>query len=431
VTTFDWKGFEAALFDELRRALERFAKGHRRVEVSSVALYGVYRELDGALSLPALGVNTASDGPPPDDPPSFWGARFNPPDWPHQLELCHRPAVQLERRLTAEATRDTVRHWRAVERRYFSALLRVTRALRAVALERLTCSADFVCFWHDEEGGPALAKKTIAPATWRRLFAREAAQQRERTELAKQPVDARAAFLVTRFGVFEGVSSEVAQKELLAMGKRALPALIGALKEGKNGWTAAKVLGQIGLATPEVISALRKRGDELWFAMALGMLGDHAWLAKQKPLTAVHGLTARLKAITAGGPPRPLDYRPLEAWLESHPNERKRVDDELVPGRSYLTIQRSDVDEALRALGSPFAVIRWHAAAVLGDRTLGNAEVILPRLVALFTDRSALVRRLAVLSVTRWKTAAKAHLAAIRALKDDSDPVVRSVAEQA
>ncbi|MBL8918780.1 MAG: HEAT repeat domain-containing protein [Myxococcaceae bacterium] len=235
---------------------------------------------------------------------------------------------------------------------------------------------------------------------------------------------------MTRFGVFEGVTSEVAQKELLAMGKPAVPALLGALRDKTHGWTAARVLGQLGLSTPEVIAALRKRGDELWFSMALGMLGDHDWLAKQAPLTAVRGLTARLKAITRGGPPRPLDYRPLEGWLETNPKERKRVEDELAPGRSYVRIEKSDVDEALRALGSPFAVVRWHAASVLGDRRLRSARVILPRLVALFDDRSALVRRLAVLSVTRWKAAAKGHLPAIRALKHDTDPVVRSIAEE-
>jgi HEAT repeat protein len=160
------------------------------------------------------------------------------------------------------------------------------------------------------------------------------------------------------------------------------------------------------------------------------MLGDHEWLSKQKPATAVNGLTARLKAITAGGAPRPLDYAPLEAWLTKNPKGRSLVEKELAPGSCFVDIQKSDVDEAVRALSSPFAVVRWHAADVLGERELGAAAgaKALPALASVLRDKHALVRRLAVLSITRWKAASKPYHAAIRAMKKDSDPVVRDVA---
>lgn len=425
---FDWKAFEGELLEELRAALRRFAKQHRKEHFYAVAIFGVYRELDGLLSLPALGASTVEEGPEPEAPTSFWSARFNPADWPHELELDRKTGLRLEKRLTAEATRGTVAHWRSVERTYFEVLTRITGALRADAIEQLSCTEDFVCFWHDEEGGPELARKTISRTLAGRLFAREASQKQERQKLAKRSPDERAAFLVTRFGQFEGVTSEQAQRELLPMGASAHEALIGALADKEDGWTAAKVLAQIGIATPEVITALRKRADELWFAMALGMLGDFAWLSKRAPATAVYGLTARLKAITAGGAPRPLDYAPLEAWLTKNPKARSRIEQELAPGRSYVDIEKSDVDEAIRGLSSRFAVVRWHAAAVLGDRQLGSGAKVLPALVSVFDDKHALVRRLAVLSVSRWKAASKPYHAAIRAMKDDSDAVVRDVA---
>lgn len=423
---FDWKRLEGALLEELRAALKRFAKQHRKEHFYAVAIFGVYRELDGLLSLPTLGASTVEEGPEAEVPSSFWSARFNPADWPHELELDRKTALHLEKQLTAEATSGTVAHWRSVERKYFEVLTRITATLRSDALELLTCTDDFVCFWHDEEGGPELARKTISPSLANRLFARESSQKKERQKLAKQSPNERAAFLVTRFGQFEGVTSEQAQRELLAMGSSAHEALIGALADKEDGWTAAKVLGQIGIVTPEVIAVLRKRADELWFAMALGMLGDFAWLSKRAPATAVYGLTARLKAITTGGAPTPLDYAPLEAWLTKNPKARSRVEQELAPGRSYVDIERGDVDEAIRGLSSRFAVVRWHAASVLGDRQLGGK--VLPALAGVLTDKHALVRRLAVLSLSSWKAAAKPYHAAIRAMKNDSDPVVRDVA---
>ncbi len=427
---FDWERFEIELFDELRATLKRFAKQHDREHFYAVALFGVYRELDGRLSLPSLGASSTEEGPEPETPTSFWSARFNPADWPHELELNRKTALRLEKQLTAEATSGTVAHWRAVERKYFDVLTRTARALRADVLQVLTCTDDFVCFWHDEEGGPELARKTIAKALANRLFARESAQKRENQKVAKQPPNERAAFLVTRFGQFEGVTTEKAQRELLAMGGAAIDVLVKALSDKKEGLTAARVLGQIGIATPRVIAALRKRADELWFAMALGMLGDFEWLSKQKPATAVHGLTARLKAITAGGAPRPLDYAPLEAWLAKNRKGRSLVEQELAPGRSFVSIQKSDVDEAVRALSSPFPVVRWHAASVLRERELGAAAgaKALPALAGVLGDKHALVRRLAVLSLSYWKAASKPYHAAIRAMKKDSDPVVRDVA---
>lgn len=427
---FDWKAFEGELLEELRAALRRFAKQHRNEHFYAVAIFGVYRELDGLLSLPALGASTVEEGPEPEAPTSFWSARFNPADWPHELELDRKTGLRLEKLLTAEATRGTVTHWRSVERKYFAVLTRIVAALRSDAAEILTCTEDFVCFWHDEEGGHELARKTINRTLADRLFERESSQKHERQKLAKQSPDARAAFLVTRFSQFEGVTSEQAQRELLAMGASAHEALIGALADKEDGWTAAKVLGQIGIATPQVIAGLRKRADELWFAMALGMLGDFEWLSKRAPETAVYGLTARLKAITAGGAPRPLDYGPLEAWLAKNPKGRAAVEEELAPGSSYVDIEKNDVHEAIRGLSSRFAVVRWHAASVLGDRQLGAGAKVLPALASVLSDKHALVRRLAVLSLSYWKAAAKPYHAAIRAMKDDSDAVVRDVASR-
>lgn len=70
---FDFAAFEAELYTELHAALARFARGHRKQTYYAVALYGVYRELDGQLSLPALATSSEEEGPPPENPSTFWG----------------------------------------------------------------------------------------------------------------------------------------------------------------------------------------------------------------------------------------------------------------------------------------------------------------------------------------------------------------------
>jgi len=88
------------------------------------------------------------------------------------------------------------------------------------------------------------------------------------------------------------------------------------------------------------------------------------------------------------------------------------------------------VTEALSGLSSKHAIVRWHAASVLGERRLGVAagKRILPALQRALSDAHPTVRRLAVLSILAWKGAAKPYLAAIDALRSDPDESVRDVA---
>jgi hypothetical protein len=430
---FDWTAFEKALFEELRAALARLGRAQRKTRFYAVALSGLYRELDGVLTLPTLGAAVAKAGAAAGEAEGFWSARWNPGDWDFpEIELRKQPALRLERALTREACRDTQAHWTAVEARYFEVLVAVARRLGEAAPSLLATTDDFVAFISDEEGGPALAARTIAPELVARFFAADVAKAREREGVRAMPVGERAAFLVTRFGRFDGVDTETAQRELLAIGAPALDALLSMLDHKKEGWTAAMLVGKIGVSRPDVVAALRRRAPKShWHATALGMLGDHDWLAQQTAAVAVHGFVAPFKAVAAGRP-RPLDYRPLERFLDgADAAARKRVETELEPGSSYVTAVAADVAEAVRALGSPHAVVRWHAASVLGDRGLGEdvGTVILPALARVLADPHPVVRRLAVLAIGDWKRAARPHRDALARLRDDPDEVVRRVVE--
>lgn len=429
---FSWDDFEADLFAELRLALTGLRESHPDERFYAVALYGVYRELDGLLSLPALAAATEADRAL-SGVEGFWSARYNPPDWQlAEIELRQEAAERLESALTAEAKRGSQEHWRKVEARYLELLLRLACRLRDEVPALLSVTDDFIAYWHDEHGGPDLAAKSIPAPLFEKLFARQAEETRQRQVVAKMPVAERAVYLVSRFGCSEGVNWEYAQRALLAMGPDAVPALIAGLSHPKNGWTAAKVLGQIGMATPKIIEALRARAGEHWFAKALGMLGDHAWLAQQGGETAVNGLCARLKAISSGGVRWPLDYRMLEQYLDGADAEvRASVEEELAPGSSYVAIAKDDVDEAVRGLQNRHAVIRWHATSLLGERGLGEdvGKRVLPLLAERLADPHPLVRRLAVVAIAGWKQAGQPFHAAIQRLGEDPDEIVRRVAK--
>ena len=429
---FDWTAFEADLHDELAHGLTNVGRARPEARFYAVALHGMHRELDGLLSLPHLAAAIDVGAPASE---GFWSAYWSPGDWDlSEIELRPAPALRLERALTREANRDTQAHWRDVEARYLELLVRVAIRLRDRAPSLLSTTDDFVVFINDEELGPDFAARTMPPALVARFFAPDVARARERDRVVALPVAERVSFLVTRLVRYDGrpdaVSTQAAQDELVAIGEPALDALLPVVGHAKHGWSAAMIIGKIGVSRPDLLAALRKPAPKsLWHASALGMLGDYDWLAYQPDFVAAYGFTATLRAICQGRP-RPLDYRPLERFLAgASATATARVEAELAPGKSYVEAQAADAPEALRALASPHAVIRWHAASLLGERGLGASigKTVLPALATALSDGNAIVRRLVVLAIDDWKAAAKPYRQAIARLRDDPDEAVRRV----
>jgi len=430
-TPFDFDHLEDTLVKLCRDGVGRVARAQPDVVFYAVALWGVHRARDGRLSLPTLAANTTAAGAPPDEQ-GFWGPRWNPGDWrfsavPVDQDRSH----ELGDALTAEATRGRPAHWDHTLALYRARLVSVARRLSETLPDEIPVMDDFVVFWHDAEGGPELAERTIPADRFARLFRPQVEKRQEEARVAALPPQERAAVLVGRFGQYTGVTSEDAQRDLLAMGATAVPALSAALAHPKHGWLAAKLLGQLGGASPEAIAALRRGAPgSAWFAKALGMLGDVDWLRTQAdPSVATQGLVAPLLAVTsAGSTPPTLDYTPLEGWLNTANTDGvAQVEAALKPGRSFAAITVDDVDEALRGLGAAHAVIRWHAASVLRDRSLGEeiARRVLPALAEALTDPHPLVRRLVVLSIGSWRGDAASYRSALEVLLDDPDRLVR------
>lgn len=429
---FDWAELETSLFDLARAAIANLSISEDD-PLYVVAFHGVERQMDGLVSLPLLAANTRSRGAAP-TAEGFWGARWNPADWVHDEIVLSTPdeteALRIEKALTTEATRSTQKHWQRTCDRYSHLMVRVTRHLRDIVRNLQPVTDDMVVYWFDEEGGVDLAARTIPKRLVEQHFTPQIAAAQLLARRAVEPGADQAKFLVTRFGMFEGITHEMAQQQLRELGEVAIPSLLGIVNDPKNGWTAAKVLGQIGIAAPDVVSMLRAQaGTSAWHAKALGMLGDLEWLSHQDPAVACSGLTIRLLALAydQDGVTSPaLDYRPLERWLDVLGDEALVLAEEALAPGSYIALKADDVDEALRGLISRHAVVRWHAASVSGHRGLGkkNGAKLLPALVRALDDTHPIVRRLAVLAIGRWRSSANQYRGAVSKLCNDTDEIV-------
>lgn len=433
----DFDHLEETLVSLYRAGMSRLARAQPETVFYAVALWGVHRERDGHLSLPTLGTNPVAAGAPSDDQ-GFWGPRWNPGDWAFSVvPVDQDTAASLSLALAAEATRGSLAHWDHTLALYRARLVSVAQRLADTLPEEIPVIDDFVVFWHDTEGGPELAEQTIPADRFARLFRPQVEKRQAAARVAALPPQERAAVLVGRFGQYTGITSEDAQRGLLELGPTAEPALCATLTHPKHGWIAAKLLGQLGAASPEAIAALRRGAPaSAWFAKALGMIGDVDWLRTQgDPSVAAQGLVAPLLAVTGpGASPRALDYAPLAGWLATVDAPGVAlVEAALKPGRTFAAITVDDVAEALRGLGAAHAVIRWHAASVLGDRSLGEeiAQRMLPALAEVLTDPHPVVRRLAALSLGRWQDQAAPYRPALEARVDDPDLLVRKAVARA
>ena len=433
----DWQLFEDAYFAAAKREILADMRANPDHTFYVAALHDSYRELDGQICLPCVGLNSL-EKLREEQGTEEAAYDYGPPNWdwcgivPETKRL-----DKLLSDLQDEANRSTQNHWLRTEKRFVSTMVRVVKRLYQELKGRKQTTDDFLVYF-DEEGDLELIRKCLPKTLFQRHFGRHDEEERQqRASVAALPgVEQMRKYLE---------DYEEYEKEILRPGDDTIDALVANLKDDEVGWNAASYLGRHGVASKKVIQALRREvrkltGAASWSASALAMLGDTKYLLK---LTddeatrdeAVSGLAAPLKDWASESvKPIPLDYRPIEQLLKKGCPECEEILIEyLSPGMSFIRITATDVPEAIRGLNSPHLVIRQHAVCVLNDRTLGKAaaKTILPALVEMLHDEHPNVRRLAILSISGWKAAAKPYLAEIRRLKKDSDPAVRSAARSA
>ena len=394
-------------------ALTNLARSHPDHHFYALIIHGGDNVEDGVIGTPLLAANSVESAQSrqlKDD--GFWSSWWSPEDfgWP-ELDTPLETFVATEKAIKEEATRKNTAHWHRTLKKHQKVMVEVAQALAALAPKILSTTDDFVVFIFDEEQGPKLAKQTIDAPLFARLFPEQLALKEQREVVAGYPTDRRVAFYISRLGIFEGIDSEEAQKELISLGTAAIGQLIKALPDPNNGWVVAKILGHIGVASAEVINALRqtildKKPAASWSANALGALGDHDFLldiVDAHQYCAAQGLAVHLLSWYPGC--QNLDYSYIAKLLDLGGEVQASIDEALKPGCSVCSITKDEVETALSALHHRHATIRSHAARVLGDKRLGkrlSGRILDSLLHCALEDADADVRRMAVLSIGHW-----------------------------
>jgi hypothetical protein len=426
---FDWTTFETTFIQTAEAAIDKWFTKHPKQRPYAIAFHELYSELDGPIAIPSLGINSI-EKQKYEEGTDEENYKWSPGDWHWTSILPDRsPLVKLEKSLTEEACSGSQAHWNKTKKRFDKILLNVTKYIYQKYSKHPQVADDFVVYIEDEDHGLDLIKRCVPARLYKKYF-----DGLDKPNLSKLSPEERLAIYIKDLASYE--------KEILAMGANAIPALLEKLDDPKDGWSAAGTLADIGQPTEAVISALRKHartpgGTGELSSDALHLLGDveflYGLLSNEELLhQAVGGI---LKGLMVGASdrkvPLPLNYRHAERLLAMNsPAIEARVAEELKPGRSFIDPKPSDLDELIRGLNSPHVVIRQHAACVAGDRALGKSvgKTLLPVLAEKLTDPIPNVRRLALLALSYWKSDAVEYHAEMKKLQKDKEPQVREYA---
>ncbi|MGY0234448.1 DUF4303 domain-containing protein [Longispora urticae] len=405
MTGFDWGGFEDAVTERIIGAARDLLTGAAGQTPYALALSEFYAETAGVIYLPVLALATEESVSDPD-------CRFSPPDWVHVAhEWAATPPVgDWARRLVGAVEGLPRARWQDAHGRYEQSMLdAMARAKRSLVDDGLLAPS-VVCYLDDEEG--LLLRRSVTDAELVEHFPYYSEAETAEAELLRLPVDARIARLAAAVGLVPGparepgpLSSERATRLLLGLGADAVPAVIDGLAHPGTRWKAAKLLADLHLPTPEVLTALRahlRRDDDEanrnWVAVALARLGTGHTLLDRGDLpagTVASGVAGPYRSFRDHAVAHlPLDYGLLDAAL-GRADLAALLAEELAPGRGECTLDAADLPGAVAGLDSPHALIRRHAVSVLGwamgpvgdlDLDAGFRATALDRIRAMATD---------------------------------------------
>jgi hypothetical protein len=415
----NWNELESQLFESAKAALERlFSQNIDPLYVA--AFYASYREEERVIGLPSFAANSLSalnEDHQQEQEEGFWALKWNPPDWRWSWDPLDYESVALhalDASLQKYANRAGPEHWIEAEQRFILTVARAATALGKHYAKDSRVGKDFIVYFHDEMGGPDLARTSISPRLFLRHFPEQDVTEQTRRMVAALPEAEQVTYYIQRLNCYDGIDSEEAEAWLIHHGAIALPGLIETLERGPSHCSAARILGLACITDPFVITSLRRYliegKDEAardWCARALGYLGDFEWLLSlaTSPQTvnfAVHGSCANLSSFRGRGAQRViLDYTPLEHLLDRAPDCAAAIEEMIKPGSSFCDIGNSDIPEALRGVASPHVSVRRHAICVLNNRRLRKKEFprIVEALQACMQDGDQKVRYLAKLTV--------------------------------
>ena len=438
---FSWKQYEAELLKGLSEAIQEVMGQYPEERFYGAAFHSFYREHGDRISMPCLAVNTE------EELAGDFESRWSAPDWYwDDLDYQSSKLLSLHHRFDEFASSKDDQHWETLHSQWMESLVRVAKQLTSKLKRKKQATGDFGFFLFDEESNAMVdvLRRCMTAAKFKKLFPdlMGAIQYEQRTE--KLPVSKRIALYASDL-------TEENCAKLLALGAKAVPALVNVLKSNEDDKIGpARMLGLLGVKDQDAIKALKEYASHSvepylasHAAYSLALLGETEYLLnmakKAKTRTLAIGAIKRLYSGFLSDNSVvyvPLDYRPLEHLLTidscRKPAQKPR-------DTSYYfscalerrEINAADVDEAIRGTKSKYKMIREHSVCCLGNRSLGKAcsQKAMQAIVDCFEDRTISVRRLAVINIQHWKKMAEEHLPAIRRLaRKDSDPDVRDAA---
>jgi hypothetical protein len=402
----DWASVEAAVRDQIVAFVRLMRVEHPDDRIYGAAVHEFYAEAGGVIAWPSIGVaSEESLASVATDHLAADALRWSPADWPWQLDP-GEAEDRLAERVEAAATADDGERWHAVHHRFERTVAKACKAARRTLIDEEVVGREFVAVAMDEAW--ELIPLSLTKTQVRRHFPELDEEQRALDRLAALPPDLRVIELIAIADspVHAPPGTERARAWLRELGTDAVSAILEHLPVAREKWLWAKLLGELGIPTTEVVAALdaivgnRRLGepDRAWAAAALSRLGRMdlvtARLDRLPREVAVRGLTAPYTSFRDVGVHQPLDYGPLEAALTEHPALHDAVCDRLSPGSGYCTIDADEAEAAFVGLASPWAAVRRHGVFVLTDTalTLNLRERYNAELRRLARDPDALVR---------------------------------------
>ncbi len=421
---FKWKAYEDLLTKLALEAIGEVLDDHPDESFYAASFHGFYAEEEGQIAVPLLGVNSHEAI---DEGYSTWG----PPDWYwDDVPFEDDELDELQAAMQEEACRADVDHWHKTHARFMEAMVKVSKSLTSKLKNKKQASKDFVVVVLDEESEDAdeLLRRCMSKAKYKKLFPSENDSENDPPLTDVGPAKPGWRPYLAELRAHED--------EILQMGKTALPMLLYAMNLPSQRSDAAGMLGQLQIAVPAVIEALRKsaatgKDSHYRSAVSLAILGDFDFLFElsenSKTREIVKSGIAGLYYYRVNDCVSylPLDYRPIERYFD---NKCKPAIKDLWAGSR--SIEPRDIEEALRGLESRHAEIRIHAAEVLSKSKAlrRHSKKFLPALVEQLSDRSWEVRLRTLFAISDLGKLAKPYAKEIRKLKKDVKGSVRNAA---
>lgn len=385
VRNIDWREIEDAATEQLVSAVREVREQHPEETVYGAMFHEFYGD-GSSTAWPTVAVGTEEtlaeavdehrgrNGESDDAESSF---RWSGPDLAHAFD----PADALQELADAvqavASSSGDFEKWERVYDRFLRCFPKAAKAARKQLVTDKAVGREFIAIAADE--AEELVPLSLTKAQVRKHFPQFDAEEQERIRLAALPVEQRVVELLPG-AVLSGVEGPLADEYddlLVACGAAALPALASVVRGEKHpegDVTAARLLAEINISTPEVVDALdglmRREGADInarsWAASALARLERSDLILAVVPDIPVEvvtrGMSDPYSPFRDHGAHRPLDYGPLETILREHPHLESAFEKEMRPGSSYCRLDPDEVPTAKAALESPWGVIREHAS---------------------------------------------------------------------